>query len=239
MTVEICIDHISSALAAQAGGAARIEVCGALDLDGITPSYGLVEQCVALGDLAVMMLIRPHAGGFCYGAAEVATIRRDIQVAHELGVHGVVIGVLQEDGRIDREACLRLIEAARPLSVTFHRAFDLTPDPLEAFDTLLDLGVDRLLTSGQAHCARDGAAVIRALVQRAGTALHVMAGAGIRAVDVQPLVRATGVRELHASASVRGEPSEHCPAAHLVRATRETRSELVRALVEALRDCQS
>lgn len=239
MTVEICIEHIASALAAQAGGADRIEVCGALELDGITPSYGLVEQCVELGDVAVMMLVRPHAGGFCYGAAELATIRRDIQVAHQLGVHGVVIGTLREDGRIDRNECLRLIEAARPLSVTFHRAFDLTPDPLEALDTLLELGVDRLLTSGQAACARDGAALIQALVQRAGAALSVMAGAGIRAPEVLPLVRATGVRELHASASLLSEPDDPHPAAQLVRTTRRTKPELVRALVEALRDSQS
>ena len=238
MTLEVCIDRIESALAAVSGGADRLEVCSALGLDGLTPSHGLVEQCVELGLVEVMMMIRPHAGGFCYHAQEIDTMLRDVGVAKQLGVTGVVFGGLRGDGRIDRELCLRLIEAARPLSVTFHRAFDLTPDPLEALDSLLELGVDRVLTSGQAASAMDGMKLIQALVHRAGTALSVVAGGGIRAQDVATLVRATGVREIHASASEVVTEND-LRAVRIVRTTRITRQELVRAMVHALRENQS
>src|SRR6188768_3830265 len=109
MKLEVCIDQIESALAAKAGGADRLEVCGALGVDGITPSYGLVEQCVELGGVEVMMMIRPHAGGFCYGKNEIDTMLRDIRRAKRLGVTGVVLGALRKDSRIDRELCMRLI----------------------------------------------------------------------------------------------------------------------------------
>lgn len=233
MKFEVCIDHIESAFAAKAGGADRLEVCGALAVAGITPSYGLVEQCLEQVGVDVMMMIRPHAGGFCYGKTEVETMLRDIRVARKLGVAGVVLGALREDGRIDCELCQRLIEAARPLSVTFHRAFDLTPDPFEALDSLLGMGVDRLLTSGQAASALDGARLIRALVERAGRSLCVIAGAGINVQNVATLVRATGVREIHASAS---EPVMDAVdnAANMVCATRITRQETVRGIVQAL-----
>src|SRR5690349_7907523 len=113
MKLEVCIDRIESAVAAKAGGADRVEVCGALAVDGITPSYGLVEQCVELGGVEVMMMIRPHTGGFCYEKNDVDTMLRDIRVAKQLGVSGVVVGALREDGQIDRGLCQRLIEAAR------------------------------------------------------------------------------------------------------------------------------
>lgn len=233
MKLEVCVDRIESARAAQAGGADRIEVCGALSIGGITPSRGLVEQCLELGSVEVMMMIRPHAGGFCYGAGDIDTLLRDIRVAKQLGVRGVVLGALREDGRIDRELCRRLIDAARPLSVTFHRAFDVTPDPAEALDCLLDLGVERVLTSGQAPSAFEGREVIRELVQRAGDALVVLAGAGVRWQDVVPLIQATGVREIHASAS---EPvAENVrDRMNIVQATRVTHAETVRAIRQAL-----
>jgi copper homeostasis protein len=238
MKFEVCIDRIDSALAAKSGGADRLEVCSALAVDGLTPSYGLVEQCLELGGVEVMMMIRPHAGGFCYGNSEVDTMLRDIRVARQLGVSGVVLGALRKDGRIDRELCLRLIEGARPLAVTFHRAFDVTADPFEALDCLLELGVDRVLTSGQAASARDGAKLIRALVQQAGMRLSVMAGAGIRAQDVAMLVQATGVREIHASASEVTREGGH-PAAGIVRETRITSQKLVREIVHALHESQT
>jgi copper homeostasis protein len=238
MTLEICIDRIESALAAVSGGADRLEVCCALGLDGLTPSYGLVEQCVKIGLVEVMMMIRPHAGGFCCGEQDISTMLRDIGVAKQLGVTGVVFGGLRGDGRIDPELCRRLIEAARPLSITFHRAFDLTPDPLEALDSLLELGIERVLTSGQAASAMDGIKLIQALVRRAGPALSVVAGGGIRAQDVAGLVRATGVLEIHASASEIITEEDHRKA-RIVQTTRITRPELVRAIAHALRENQS
>ncbi len=248
MTLEICIDRIESAMAAIEGGTDRLEVCSALDLAGLTPSYGLVQQCVELGrtefggvemsTVEIMMMIRPRAGGFCYGTYEVDTMLRDIRVAKKIDVTGVVFGALREDGRIDVELCRLLVDAARPLAVTFHRAFDLTPDPYEALDSLLELGVDRVLTSGQAATAMKGSQLIGELVQRSGTGLSVMAGAGIRGPDVAALVQATGVREIHGSASEavvekssRGEPICHT--------TRITRRELVRDMVRALRESRA
>lgn len=238
MKLEICIDRVESALAAKSGGADRIEVCGALDVGGITPSYGLVEQCVAIGGIEVSTMIRPHAGGFCYGPEDVGTMVRDILAAKTLGVQGVVIGGLHQDGRIDRGVCQRLMEAARPLAITFHRAFDLTPDPLEALDTLRELGVDRLLTSGQAASAMEGAKLIRELVMRAGNELAVMAGAGLRPENVAAMVRATGVREVHASAS-ESDTIETSNTIEFVQSTRITRQETVRAMFNALREIDS
>jgi copper homeostasis protein len=235
MTLEICIDRIESALAAIDGGAHRLEVCSALELDGLTPSFGLVQQCVELGraqtsQVEIMMMIRPRAGGFCYGTYEVDTMLRDIRVAKNLGVAGIVLGVLREDGRIDVELCKLLIEAARPLAVTFHRAFDLTPDPYEAFDCLLELGVDRLLTSGQAATALEGKSLLRELVLRAGIDLSVMPGGGIRGSDVAKLVLATGALEIHGSASEATIESG--------RATRVTKEALVREMALALCACE-
>jgi copper homeostasis protein len=160
---------------------------------------------------------------------------RDIQVAKELGAQGVVFGALQRDGRIDRELCRRLRDEARPLSITFHRAFDLTPEPREAIDFLVELGIDRLLTSGQAASALRGAELIRELVNRTREAICVMPGGGIQAADVVTLVRTTGVREIHASAS-----QPFAPAADDVlgieQNTRVTSTAAVRSLVAALKE---
>lgn len=230
--LEICIEQIESAQAALQGGAQRIEVCGALSVSGITPSLGLVEQCLELGSVQVMMMIRPHGGGFCYAEREQQTMLRDIQHARRLRVHGVVFGALQPDGSVDREFCKRLIAAARPLSVTFHRAFDLARDPLQAVDDLLELGVDRLLTSGQAATALAGANCLQELVRRAGRELQVVAGGGVRTGEIADLVAATGVHEIHGSASAASVPSDPLGILHPVRTSQV---DVVRAMAIELR----
>lgn len=224
MQLEVCIDSIESAAAAQRGGANRLEICAALTLGGITPSCGLIEQCRELGGLDLMVMIRPHGGGFCYDGGAIDTMLCDIRVAQRLGVRGVVIGALTASGQIDVDACRRLIDAARPLEVTFHRAFDETTDPWRALDELVELGVDRLLTSGQASTAADGAPLIRKMVERVGSRISVMPGGGIHAGNVVELVRATGVVEVHASAS------------ELVASRRITRADRVRSIVEAIKN---
>jgi copper homeostasis protein len=234
MKLEICIDRLESALAAKAGGADRIEVCGALSTGGITPSIGLIEQCLAIGAIDVMVMIRPHAGSFCYEAADVQTMLGDIRRAKHLGVQGVVFGALLGDGQVDRELCRRLCDEARPLSITFHRAFDLTPDPQAALECLMELGVDRVLTSGQAAAALQGAALIRAFVQQAGAIISVMAGAGIRPENVAGLIRETGVLEVHASASE--IVSADADSLGILRTSRITNRQTVRALVTALQN---
>lgn len=229
MLLEICIDRFDSARAACDGGADRLEVCGALEAGGVTPSAGLVEACLALGSVDVMMMIRPHGGGFTYGADEQEVMRRDIELARRLGVRGVVFGALAADQRVDVATSRRLIDAARPLEVTFHRAFDLTPDPLEALDMLVELGVERVLTSGQAPSAVAGADLIRRLVERAAGRLSVMPGAGVSGANVARLVQWTNAREVHASASELC-PATECAALGFVGAERVTTVERVRAI---------
>jgi copper homeostasis protein len=195
---ESCIDSHDAALASVGGGAGRVELCGRLDVGGTTPDLALIERCAASSSIPVFVMIRPRGGDFTYDAGEVATMADDIRAAAAAGAHGVVFGALRRDATIDGAVMRRLIDAARPLPVTCHKAIDATPDPIEALEALLALGVDRVLTSGGADTALDGAATIARMVARAGDALVVMAGGGVRAHNVAAIVRQTGVREVHA-----------------------------------------
>ncbi len=233
MPLEICIETISSAIAAKDGGADRIEVCSALGVGGVTPSLGLVEQCVALGSIGVMAMVRPHGGDFCYSADEVSAMCRDIRQFKEEGVQGVVFGALTPEGKIDRRACERLMEAARPLEVTFHRAFDKTTHPMAALDDLLQLGFERLLTSGQAKTAVEGAALIRRLVEHAGERLSIIVGGGVRPENVAALL-STGSKEFHASARKHGANGDGDDLG-LVHAVFETDTDVVTRLSRAIR----
>ncbi|QEG40004.1 copper homeostasis protein CutC [Roseimaritima ulvae] len=201
IVLEVCVDSFASAAAAQAGGADRLEVCSALQLGGTTPNFGLLEQCVGELDLPVMMMIRPHDGGFVYDSHHVDTMLADIRVARSLGVRGIVFGALTPQRNLDRETCRRLLDAAEDLETTFHRAFDLVPDPEGTLHELESLGFHRVLTSGQQSTAMAGAELIAVLTQQAAS-LQVLAGAGIDASNVRRLVERTGVQEVHASASV-------------------------------------
>ena len=197
---EACIDSPEGARAAQEGGAHRVELCGALSVGGITPSAGAIRATREATDLGLHVLIRPRAGDFHFDAADLDTMRRDIDMTGAWGADGVVFGVLLADGRVAMDACGALIEAARPMSVTFHRAFDVTPDALSALQQLTELGIDRVLTSGQAASAWEGRALLRRLVATAGERIIVMPGAGISETNASDLLRETGARELHFSA---------------------------------------
>ena len=195
---ESCIDSHGAALASASGGAGRVELCARLDVGGTTPDAALIERCAASLTIPVFVMIRPRGGGFVYDAGEVAAMEADIRTAIAAGAHGVVFGALRPDATIDASVMRRLIDVARPLPVTCHKAIDATRDPIQALETLLALGVDRVLTSGGADTAAAGAATIARMVARAGDALVVMAGGGVRAHNVAALVRQTGVREVHA-----------------------------------------
>lgn len=197
---EVCVDGVTGAGAAQTGGAHRLELCQALSVGGITPSAGMIQQVKVSVDLPVHVLIRPRPGNFHFDAAEFAVMRRDIELAGEWGADGVVIGMLRQDGTVDVDGVGRLIEAARPMSVTFHRAFDVTPDAASALGALIALHVDRVLTSGQAASAWEGRQLLARLVEAAAQRLIVMPGAGIDEINAGDLVRETGVREIHFSA---------------------------------------
>ncbi|MGI5232933.1 copper homeostasis protein CutC [Actinoallomurus iriomotensis] len=203
MRYEICLESADDVAAAAEAGADRVELCAALFEGGITPSQGMIEQAVAAaaGRLRVHVIIRPRGGDFIYGPAEVEVMLRDIAAAKAAGVDGVVIGALTEDAEIDTELCARLVAAARPLSVTFHRAFDVTRDPEKAFEDVVALGVDRLLTSGAAPSALEGADLIARLVEKAADRIIVMPAGGINERTAARVAEQTGARELHFTAN--------------------------------------
>ena len=194
--IEACCDTISSAIAAQLAGAHRIELCGAGD-GGTTPSLGMVEAALAVLYVPLAVMIRPRAGDFVYDSAEIDVMLRDIEFARTAGANRVVVGALKEDGRINVEQMRSLMEAAGTLPVTFHRAFDTTPNASEALDALIELGVDSVLTSGHAKTAMDGARMLANFVNRAKGRIGILAGGGVRAGNVRALVEQSSVRNVH------------------------------------------
>jgi copper homeostasis protein len=203
LTYEICIDSTAGALAAEQAGAHRVELCSALFDGGLTPTLGTVEATLsAVSAIRVHAIIRPRGGDFIYDEYEVAAMERDVATIRDAGAQGVVIGVLTPSGEVDVEVAKRLIDAAGGLSITFHRAFDMTADPFAALETLVSLGVDRVLTSGQDITAFEGAPLIASLVERARDRIIVMPGGGITPRNVGRVVEATGVKEIHFAALV-------------------------------------
>lgn len=203
VAVEICLTDLASAVAAEAGGAARVELCDNLAEGGTTPSVGMITAVSHTLTIPTHVIIRPRGGDFCYSAAEREIMAHDVVAAKAAGAAGVVLGLLLPNGDIDAVETARLIALARPMRVTFHRAFDMCRDPLVAFDTLQGLGVDLLLTSGQAQTAVAGAGLIGQLVRRGQNGrLRVMAGGGVNAANAAAIVAATGVADLHAGSAV-------------------------------------
>ena len=202
MIYEICIDSVEGVVAAAQAGAQRVELCDNLVEGGTTPSCGMIKTACRAAKIAVNVIIRPRGGDFCYSDFEYEVMQQDILACKELGANGVVLGLLSPDGQIDRERTHRLVELARPLSVTFHRAFDMCIDADRALQDLIDLGVDRLLTSGQKVDALKGAACIARLVQQAGEKIVVMAGGGVNENTLPLIVAATGVKEVHFAARI-------------------------------------
>ncbi|UXI70427.1 copper homeostasis protein CutC [Tahibacter amnicola] len=198
--LEIAANSISSALAAQEGGADRIELCCSLDEGGLTPSFGVIATVRDRLRIPIHVLIRPRPGDFLYDEADCEAMIRDIQACVRLGCEGVVIGALDPDGNIDRTVCRPLIEAAGPLEITFHRAIDAARNPEDALEQVAALGCHRVLTSGACRSAATGADAIARLVARAGDRIDIMAGGGITPENLVPLARATGARHFHASA---------------------------------------
>lgn len=196
-TIEVCVDCVESAIAAEAGGAQQVELCASLIEGGTTPSAGTIALTRARIRIGLNVMIRPRGGDFCYSALEHEVMLRDIATARALGAEGVVVGVLTPDGDVDRERTAALLAAARPLRVTFHRALDMARNPHAALETLVALGVDRVLTSGQERTAYEGIDSIRALVQQAAGRIRVTAGGGITERNVARIVAETGVPEIH------------------------------------------
>lgn len=200
--LEICAADIDSVRAAAEGGAQRVELCSALALGGITPSEGFIAVAASYKTVKCHVLIRPREGDFVYSPEELAVMLRDIDTAASCGASGVVIGALTPDDRVDTDACALLIKRAKDhgLSVTFHRAFDCVTQPFEALDAVISLGADRLLTSGCAKSAPEGAAMLKRLNERAAGRISLIAAAGINSGNAAVVLRLSGCSELHSSA---------------------------------------
>jgi copper homeostasis protein len=198
--LEIMTDSIESALSAQQGGADRIELCENLGDGGTTPSPGLIQMTVDLLDIDVHIMIRPRGGDFHYSDLEFKVMKNNIQFCKNAGAAGVVIGLLNLDGSVDKKRTAELVELARPMRVTFHRAFDMTEDPVKALKDLMEIGVDHILTSGQKPTALEGVELIAEVVKEAGENTIIIAGAGITEKNIKEIIEKTGVRECHSSA---------------------------------------
>ena len=195
--LEACVDSVEAAVAAQQGGADRVELCADLLEGGCTPSAGTIQLARKLLNIRMHVIVRPRGGDFCYSDVEFKAMQLDIAFAKQAGADGVVIGILNQDGTVDVERTRALIELARPLSVTFHRAFDVTRDPFEAMESLIGLGVDRILTSGQEPSVLEGLDLITELVNRAGDRTIIMPGAGITERNLHKIIAQSGAREFH------------------------------------------
>jgi copper homeostasis protein len=197
--LELCVDSIESAIAADRGGADRIELCSSLLEGGLTPSPGVISTVLSKVSLGVFVMIRPRGGDFCYSTDEFKAMEKDVLTAKQLGADGVVFGILKEDGRVDTDRTRRLVGIARPLKVTFHRAFDMSRDLSESLAGVIRAGVDRVLTSGGEQNVELGQAKIAQLNRQAKDRVIVMPGSGIDEQNVRQLLSETGVREIHAS----------------------------------------
>jgi copper homeostasis protein len=192
------VDSVGAALEAEALGADRIELCAGLPVGGLTPSAGAMSMAGERLRIPFHVLVLPRAAGYVLTGDDLEVMRRDIAMARAARAAGVVVGALRDDGTVDQDTMAQVIGWARPMSVTFHRAFDRVPDPMAGLDQVADLGVDRVLTAGGSGPAAEGTAVLARLVARSAGAVTILAGGGIRARNVVGIVRESGVREVHA-----------------------------------------
>jgi copper homeostasis protein len=240
--LEVAANSVASALAAEAGGAARVELCSALDVGGLTPSHAAIATACERLRIPVHVLIRPRAGDFVFDDLECEVMQRDIEVCKALGCAGVVLGVLTAEADVDVPRSRSLRNTAGGMSVTFHRAFDVTRDPERALDAIIAIGCDRLLTSGQQVGALAGAPLIRKLIEQARGRITIMPGGGITAQNIAAIGQSTGAREFHASAKTRVPTRMDQPVPMLGEmddAHWQTDAAEVRARVDALRTLSS
>jgi copper homeostasis protein len=200
MIFEICVESAAGAIAAQKGGGNRVELCANLLEGGTTPSAGTIKLARQSIDIDMNVMIRPRGGDFCYSTLEFEVMQFDIEMAKRLGANGVVFGLLHEDGTIDLERTRALVNLARPLNVTFHRAFDMARNPLQALEDLISLGIDRVLTSGQEISVLEGLDLITSLIEQAGDRIIVMPGGGITEKNINKIVNQCRCREIHFAA---------------------------------------
>lgn len=198
--LEVCIDSVESGIAAQQGGAARVELCDNLYEGGTTPSAATIEIARKYLHIGINVMIRPRGSDFCYSPIEFEIMQRDVQIAKKLGADAVVFGILRPNGTVDTERSKQLIELARPLKVTFHRAFDMTRDPFEALEDLIAIGTDRILTAGHQPSVPKGIDLIATLHRKAAGRIAIMAGSGVREHNLAQIIERTKISEFHTTA---------------------------------------
>ena len=205
MKLEIIGFNIESCIAAGEAGADRIELCDNPSEGGTTPSYGMIQHARKNLSIQLYAMIRPRGGDFYFSDNEFEIMKADIGVCKSLGCDGVVIGILKKNGAIDKERCSELVDMAYPLGVTFHRAFDRAKDPFSALEDIIDIGCERILTSGQQPKAIDGAQMIRELISQANDRIIIMPGSGINSGNIISMAEKTGAEEFHSSARLYGQ----------------------------------
>jgi copper homeostasis protein len=197
MILEACVNSAISAIEAQRGSADRVELCDNLHDGGTTPSAGSILFARKNLHIGLFVMIRPRGGDFLYSEDEFEIMKEDIRMARELGADGVVFGILLPDGTVDKERMKALVDLARPMGITCHRAFDMTSDPFKAMEDLISLGIDRILTSGLQPTAPEGAGLIKELIMRANGRIIIMPGSGVKEHNIAELIRGTGATEVH------------------------------------------
>lgn len=204
-TFEVCANSVKSCLAAQEGGAHRVELCTAIPEGGTTPSFGEIAVAREMLQIKLHVIIRPRSGDFSYSPLEIKSMLKDIEMCKKLNVDGVVFGVLDSSGNINIPAMNELMAASKGMSVTFHRAFDMCYDPHSALEEIINLGCDRILTSGQRPTAEEGISLLEKLNEQAGNRIILLAGSGINETNIQRIASHTGISEFHFSAREKQE----------------------------------
>lgn len=208
MILEICIASVDDAIHAHENGADRVELCSALALGGLTPSLATVIEAREAVPIPIIAMARPRSGGFWYSRADFRVMQRDIELMLEQNVEGIAFGILREDGTIDLERCQRIVNLVGDRQAVFHRAFDVTPDPFVALEQMIDLGITRIMTSGQEESAYCGATRIAQLIQRAAGCIEILPAGGINRFTLQDVLTRTGCDQIHASLRMRNiDPS--------------------------------
>lgn len=207
--LEISLDSVESAIAAKRGGAHRVELCNNLAEGGTTPSAKMIERVRQKITIGLHVMIRPRAGDFCYSDVEFEAMKKNVAAAKKLGADGVVFGILKKDHTVDKDRIKKLGDLARPMSVTFHRAFDVASDPVWALKDIISAGCDRLLTSGQQPTAEEGILLLAKLVEQAGKRIVIMPGCGINVSNVNTILEKTGATEIHIGTGVKSYVGSH------------------------------
>ena len=197
--IEICANSVESGIQAEIGGADRIELCENLAEGGTTPSIGMIQSAIKNLKILVNVIVRPRGGDFCYSDIEFEIMKNDIIEIKKLNANSVVIGILTPDGNVDIQRCIQLVELARPMEVVFHRAFDRTQDPFKALEDIINIGFDRILTSGLQPTALLGKNLIAEIIAKAGDRISIMPGSGVNENNIAEIYETTKAKEFHMS----------------------------------------